>query len=206
MIFAASVTDNIRFGRPEATDAEVERAAELALASEFIRRLPQKFETLAGERGVALSGGQRQRIAIARAILREAPLLLLDEATSSLDAESEMLVKTALERLMAERTTLVIAHRLATVLSCDRILVMEAGQIVEQGTHAKLVAADGLYARLARLQFQTDVLLPRIGPHGGCFGAERRDAEVNGRQLILWTGAPERQLRASPEMTKPCFS
>ena len=116
MIFAASIADNIRFGRPEASDAEVERAAELALASEFIDRLPQGFETQVGERGVTLSGGQRQRIAIARAILRDAPLLLLDEATSSLDAESEKLVQTALERLMAERTTLVIAHRLATVL------------------------------------------------------------------------------------------
>jgi ATP-binding cassette subfamily B protein len=107
-----------------------------------------------GERGVTLSGGQRQRIAIARAILRDAPLLLLDEATSSLDSESEKLVQTALERLMAERTTLVIAHRLATVLSCDRILVLDAGRIVEQGTHAQLAAAGGLYARLAKLQFQ----------------------------------------------------
>jgi ATP-binding cassette, subfamily B, bacterial len=154
VIFAASIRENIRFGRPEASDAEVERAAELAHALEFISRLPQKFETAAGERGVTLSGGQRQRIAIARAILREAPLLLLDEATSSLDAESETLVKAALERAMADRTTLVIAHRLATVLSCDRILVMDAGRIVEQGTHEKLVAAGGLYARLARLQFQ----------------------------------------------------
>ena len=132
-----------------------ERAAELAHAQEFIERLPQKLETQVGERGVTLSGGQRQRIAIARAILRRAPLLLLDEATSSLDAESETLVKAALERLMRDRTTLVIAHRLATVLSCDRILVMEAGRIVEQGTHEKLAAASGLYARLARLQFQT---------------------------------------------------
>jgi ATP-binding cassette subfamily B protein len=155
VIFAASIRENIRFGRPEASDAEVARAAELAHALEFISRLPQKFETAAGERGVTLSGGQRQRIAIARAILREAPLLLLDEATSSLDAESETLVKAALERAMADRTTLVIAHRLATVLSCDRILVMDAGRIVEQGTHEKLVAAGGLYARLARLQFQS---------------------------------------------------
>jgi ATP-binding cassette subfamily B protein len=155
VVFAASIADNIRFGRPDASDADVKRAAELAHALEFIDRLPHKFETLAGERGVTLSGGQRQRIAIARAILRQAPLLLLDEATSSLDAESETLVKDALERLMAHRTTLVIAHRLATVLSCDRILVMDAGRVVEQGTHEKLVAAGGLYARLARLQFQS---------------------------------------------------
>ena len=154
VILAASIRENIRFGRPEASDAEVERAAELALALEFISRLPQKFDTPVGERGVTLSGGQRQRIAIARALLREAPLLLLDEATSSLDAESETLVKAALERLMQDRTTLVIAHRLATVLSCDRIVVMEAGRVVEEGTHEKLVAAGGLYARLARLQFQ----------------------------------------------------
>jgi ATP-binding cassette subfamily B protein len=116
--------------------------------------LPQGFETELGERGVTLSGGQRQRIAIARAILRDAPLLLLDEATSSLDAESETLVQTALEELMRYRTTLVIAHRLATVLSCDRILVIDQGQILEQGSHAALVAQDGLYARLARLQFR----------------------------------------------------
>jgi ATP-binding cassette subfamily B protein len=153
-VFAASARENIRFGRPDASDAEVERAAEQAHATEFIRRLPQGFETQLGERGVTLSGGQRQRIAIARAILRDAPLLLLDEATSSLDAESETLVQTALEELMQHRTTLVIAHRLATVLSCDRILVMEHGRIVEHGTHASLVAANGLYARLARLQFE----------------------------------------------------
>ena len=153
VVFATSARENIRFGRPEASDAEVERAAELAHATEFIRRLPEGFETQLGERGVTLSGGQRQRIAIARAILRDAPLLLLDEATSALDAESETLVQTALEGLMRDRTTLVIAHRLATVLSCDRILVMEQGRIVEQGTHTSLVAANGLYARLARLQF-----------------------------------------------------
>jgi ATP-binding cassette subfamily B protein len=152
--FAATARENIRFGRPEATDAEIERASDLAHATEFIRRLPGGFEAQLGERGVTLSGGQRQRIAIARAILRDAPLLLLDEATSALDAESETLVQTALEELMRHRTTLVIAHRLATVLSCDRILVMDQGRIVEQGTHASLVAANGLYARLARLQFE----------------------------------------------------
>ncbi len=154
VVFAASARENIRFGRPDASDAEVERAADLAHATEFLRRLPGGFEAQLGERGVTLSGGQRQRIAIARAILRDAPLLLLDEATSALDAESETLVQTALEELMRHRTTLVIAHRLATVLSCDRILVMDQGRIVEQGTHAELVAANGLYARLARLQFE----------------------------------------------------
>jgi ATP-binding cassette subfamily B protein len=153
-IFAMSVRDNIRFGRPEASDAEIERAAEAAAAAGFIRALPQGYDTPVGERGVTLSGGQRQRIAIARAILRGAPLLLLDEATSSLDAESETMVQQALERLMAGRTTLVIAHRLATVLSCDRILVLDHGRIVEQGTHDSLVARNGLYARLAKLQFE----------------------------------------------------
>ena len=154
VVFAACARENIRFGRPDASDAEVERAADLAHATEFLRRLPGGFEAQLGERGVTLSGGQRQRIAIARAILRDAPLLLLDEATSALDAESETLVQTALEELMRHRTTLVIAHRLATVLSCDRIMVMDQGRIVEQGTHAELVAANGLYARLARLQFE----------------------------------------------------
>jgi ATP-binding cassette subfamily B protein len=154
-VFAASIAENIRFGRPDASDAEIARAAELAAATEFIARLPQKMETPIGERGITLSGGQRQRIAIARAILREAPLLLLDEATSSLDSESETLVQAALTRLMQGRTTLVIAHRLATVLSCDRILVLDQGHIVEEGTHDSLVAKGGLYARLAKLQFET---------------------------------------------------
>jgi len=153
-IFGMSVRDNIRFGRPDATDAEIQRAAEDAAAAIFIRALPQGYDTPVGERGVTLSGGQRQRIAIARAILREAPLLLLDEATSSLDAESETLVQVALTRLMTGRTTLVIAHRLATVLSCDRILVLDQGRIVEEGSHDSLVARDGLYARLAKLQFE----------------------------------------------------
>jgi len=153
-IFAASIADNIRFGRPDAARADIERAAELASAAEFINRLPQGYDTPIGERGVTLSGGQRQRIAIARAILRDAPLLLLDEATSSLDAESETQVSAALARLMQGRTTLVIAHRLATVLSCDRILVLDHGRIVEEGTHDSLVARNGLYARLAKLQFE----------------------------------------------------
>jgi ATP-binding cassette subfamily B protein len=154
VMFATSVGDNIRFGRPGASDADVARAAEHAHAGAFIAALPRGFDTPVGERGVTLSGGQRQRIAIARAILRDAPLLLLDEATSSLDAESETQVAAALAELMQQRTTIVIAHRLATVLSCDRILVMEDGRIVEEGTHQTLVAKGGLYARLARLQFE----------------------------------------------------
>ncbi|MGA9454055.1 MAG: ABC transporter transmembrane domain-containing protein [Pseudolabrys sp.] len=154
IVFATSVRDNIQFGRPDATEAEIEKAAEAAHAAEFIRRLPLGFETPLGERGVTLSGGQRQRIAIARAILRKAPLLLLDEATSSLDAESETLVQQALKRLMFNRTSIVIAHRLATVQSCDRILVIDNGRIVEEGTHASLASAGGLYARLAKLQFE----------------------------------------------------
>jgi ATP-binding cassette subfamily B protein len=154
-IFAASVRDNIAFGRPGASDAEIEQAAKDALADQFIRGMEKGYETMAGERGVTLSGGQRQRIAIARAILRDAPILLLDEATSALDAESETLVQTALERLMKGRTTLVIAHRLATVLKADRILVMDQGRIVEEGTHGSLVRKGGIYARLAKLQFES---------------------------------------------------
>ncbi|MEW6634372.1 MAG: ABC transporter transmembrane domain-containing protein [Pseudomonadota bacterium] len=154
-IFAASARDNIAFGRPGAANAEIEAAAKAALADEFILRLENGYDSQVGERGVTLSGGQRQRIAIARAILRDAPILLLDEATSALDAESETLVQTALERLMQGRTTIVIAHRLATVLKADRILVMEGGRIVEEGTHQSLVAKGGTYARLAKLQFET---------------------------------------------------
>jgi ATP-binding cassette, subfamily B, bacterial len=152
-VFAGSVADNIRYGSPEASDEAVRRAAETALASGFIEALPQGYETLLGERGVTLSGGQRQRLAIARAVLRDAPILLLDEATSALDAESESLVQTALSRMMEGRTTLVIAHRLATVLGSDRILVLDKGEIAEEGTHAELIAGGGIYARLADLQF-----------------------------------------------------
>lgn len=154
-IFGASVAENIRYGRPEASDAEVRAAAEAAAAHGFIQGLPQGYDTYLGERGVRLSGGQRQRIAIARALLRDPPVLLLDEATSSLDAESERKVQTALENLMQGRTTLVIAHRLATVQKADRIVVMDNGRIVASGRHDSLMAEDGLYARLARLQFMT---------------------------------------------------
>jgi len=156
VIFATSVEENIRYGNPNATDAMVQAAAIAARADEFIVKLPEGMQTYLGERGTRLSGGQRQRIAIARAILRDAPILLLDEATSSLDAESEQKVQEALEKLMQDRTTLVIAHRLATVQKADRIVVMDNGHIVNIGRHEDLLKADGVYARLAKLQFGED--------------------------------------------------
>ena len=161
-IFSGSVLENIRYGRPDAGDAEVAAAAEAAAALGFIEELPERMQTELGERGIRLSGGQRQRIAIARAILRDPALLLLDEATSSLDAESERLVQRALDRLMRDRTTIVIAHRLATVLKADRIVVMDKGRIVASGTHQSLMAEGGLYARLARLQFDISDASPDV--------------------------------------------
>jgi ATP-binding cassette subfamily B protein len=164
-IFAATIRDNIAFGMPDVSEEAIRAAARAAQAEEFIERLDKGYDTMVGERGVTLSGGQRQRLAIARAILKDAALLLLDEATSALDAESETLVQKALDSQMGKRTTIVIAHRLATVLKADRILVMENGHIVEEGTHQSLIRQDGLYARLARLQFD----------HGGqaFFGEDR---------------------------------
>jgi ATP-binding cassette subfamily B protein len=158
-IFSGTIADNIRYGRPDATDAEVIHAAEAAVAAEFIERLPDKYASLVGERGTTLSGGQRQRIAIARAILRDAPLLLLDEATSALDAENERLVQIGLGNLMEGRTTIVIAHRLATIQRLKRIVVMDQGRIVAEGSHAELVARGGIYARMADLQFTSGMAL-----------------------------------------------
>ena len=156
VIFGADAWENIRYGRPDATDEEVRSAAAAAAATEFLDRLPEGFSTFLGNRGVRLSGGQAQRVAIARAILRNPSVLLLDEATSALDAESERAVQAALDVLMKGRTTLVIAHRLATVLKADRIIVLDEGRIVATGKHADLVAEGGLYARLAKLQFDAD--------------------------------------------------
>jgi ATP-binding cassette, subfamily B, bacterial len=153
VVFSTSAMENIRYGKPGASDAEVIEAARAAFAHDFITALPEGYDTFLGERGVRLSGGQRQRIAIARAMLKNPPLLLLDEATSALDAESERMVQAALESAMQGRTTLVIAHRLATVQQANRIIVLDHGRIVEQGTHDSLVAAAGVYARLASLQF-----------------------------------------------------
>jgi ATP-binding cassette subfamily B protein len=153
IIFAMSAIENIRFGRPDASDEDVISAAKAASAHDFITNLPSSYQTFVGERGVMLSGGQKQRIAIARAILRDAPILLLDEATSALDSENELAVKTAVEALSKNRTTLVVAHRLATVKKADRIIVLNQGKVVATGTHEELLANGGLYARLARLQF-----------------------------------------------------
>ncbi len=155
-IFAGTVAENIRFGKPEATDAEVEAAARAALVHDFVVDLPNGYGSIVGERGVMLSGGQKQRLAIARALLKDAPILLLDEATSALDAASERLVQTALERLMTGRTTVVIAHRLATIRDADRILVLERGNLIDEGTHEELVRKGGRYAELAKLQFRLD--------------------------------------------------
>ena len=165
VVFSANAMENIRYGAPHASDAQVIEAAKAAHAHDFISALPEGYHTFLGERGVRLSGGQRQRISIARAILKNPPLLLLDEATSALDAESERAVQAALEAAMKDRTTLVIAHRLATVQRADRIVVMEAGEIVDSGKHHELVARGGLYARLAAMQFSADPNVTPAPPH-----------------------------------------
>jgi subfamily B ATP-binding cassette protein MsbA len=153
-LFSGTVRENIAYARPDASMADIEAAARAAHAHEFVSALPLGYDTLVGERGVKLSGGQRQRIAIARAILKDPAVLVLDEATSNLDTESERLIEDALERLLVNRTTLIIAHRLSTVRRADRLLVLDHGRIVEQGTHAELLERDGLYARLYRRQFR----------------------------------------------------
>ena len=177
-IFGGSVSENIAYGRSEASEEAIEAAARRAAADGFIRELPEGYATELGERGVTLSGGQRQRLAIARAILKDAPILLLDEATSALDAHNEAQVQAALDEVMSGRTTLVIAHRLATVQKADRILVMEAGRIVEEGSHADLVAKGGVYARLARLQFET------AGSQGGQHGLTALSGHVDRARRI----------------------
>jgi len=156
VVFAATAYENILYGRPDASEADVIAAAKAAHADEFITQLPMGYQTFMGERGVRLSGGQRQRIAIARAILKNAPLLLLDEATSALDTQSEKLVQAALDHAMRDRTTIVVAHRLSTVQRADRIVVLEAGKVIESGTHQVLMAKGGAYAALAQAQFQTE--------------------------------------------------
>jgi subfamily B ATP-binding cassette protein MsbA len=159
-LFGGTVRENIAYARPDAPESEIEAAAKAAHAAEFVERLPARYDTIVGERGVKLSGGQRQRIAIARAILKDPAVLILDEATSSLDTESERLVEDALGRLLVGRTTLIIAHRLSTVRRADRLVVLDHGRIVEEGTHADLLAEGGLYARLYQQQFRDDPPVP----------------------------------------------
>jgi ATP-binding cassette subfamily B protein len=155
-IFAGTISENIRFGKPVASEEEIVAAATAALVDDFVSELEHGYDSIVGERGVMLSGGQKQRLAIARALLKDAPILLLDEATSALDAESERLVQLALGRLMEGRTTLVIAHRLATIRDADRILVLDKGRLIDEGTHDQLVKKGGRYAELAKLQFRSD--------------------------------------------------
>ena len=162
VLFADSVMENIRLGKPDASDEEVIKAAKIAIAHDFVCELPEGYDTFLGEKGARLSGGQQQRIAIARAVLKNPPVLLLDEATSSLDSHSEILVQEALEYLMQDRTTIVIAHRLATVKKADRIIVLSKVQIIDEGRHHDLIKKDGLYSQLARLQFDREVPIDPI--------------------------------------------